>query len=380
MELSLLLNKKRIFTYFNYGLAFTLSLFFLVYAKKLDLTNLNKYILIISLSAIFASIIYSTSIKSKYENGNIIIGITNKTLFLIFLFTILTSIYLGTKSIQLILFFYLNIFYEISLNLLLIYFIKNNKTYLHSVVQLANSLIKVLFLILLSIYFNNLIKIVSIYYIFFLILFLFFYNKLNIFFNSKKRTFKIIDIFYVITGSLIFQIDKILGESLLSKDNYFIYFIIFKIASIFQIGGSILFQPIRNKLISIEKITNDIKLELNFLIKILVLLLIILNFFFFAANYLGFLKDLIIQISINNLLIFNFFSLAFIFHTYNGFYLDALFINDYGKNLFILNSIVLIIQILTMFYFQSLLIWSLLIMTTQIILTIYPIIKYRSNV
>ena len=380
MELSLLLNKKRIFTYFNYGLAFTLSLFFLVYAKKLDLTNLNKYILIISLSAIFASIIYSTSIKSKYENGNIIIGITNKTLFLIFLFTILTSIYLGTKSIQLILFFYLNIFYEISLNLLLIYFIKNNKTYLHSVVQLANSLIKVLFLILLSIYFNNLIKIVSIYYIFFLILFLFFYNKLNIFFNSKKRTFKIIDIFYVITGSLIFQIDKILGESLLSKDNYFIYFIIFKIASIFQIGGSILFQPIRNKLISIEKITNDIKLELNFLIKILVLFLIILNFFFFAANYLGFLKDLIIQISINNLLIFNFFSLAFIFHTYNGFYLDALFINDYGKNLFILNSIVLIIQILTMFYFQSLLIWSLLIMTTQIILTIYPIIKYRSNV
>ena len=380
MELSLLLNKKRIFTYFNYGLAFTLSLFFLVYAKKLDLNNVNKYILIISLSAIFASIIYSTSIKSKYENGNIIIGITNKTLFLIFLFTILTSIYLGTKSIQLILFFYLNIFYEISLNLLLIYFIKNNKTYLHSVVQLANSLIKVLFLILLSIYFNNLIKIVSIYYIFFLILFLFFYNKLNIFFNSKKRTFKIIDIFYVITGSLIFQIDKILGESLLSKDNYFIYFIIFKIASIFQIGGSILFQPIRNKLISIEKITNDIKLELNFLIKILVLLLIILNFFFFAANYLGFLKDLIIQISINNLLIFNFFSLAFIFHTYNGFYLDALFINDYGKNLFILNSIVLIIQILTMFYFQSLLIWSLLIMTTQIILTIYPIIKYRSNV
>ena len=246
--------------------------------------------------------------------------------------------------------------------------------------QLINSILKIFFLFLLSSYLDDLLKIVVVYHVLFLIIYLLFYKKLKIKYNNEERTFKIVDVFYVITGSLIFQIDKIIGESLLSKDNYFVYFIIFKIASIFQIGGSILFQPIRNKLISIEKITNDIKLELVFLIKILIIILVFINLASLGLYYFKILSIFAIKISLSNILILNFFSLAFIFHTYNGFYIDALFINDYGKNLFILNSIILTMQILMMFFFQSLIIWSLLIMTTQIILTYYSIIKYKKNV
>ena len=102
---NLIFNKKKISIYFNYCISFLLSLFFLIYAKQSGLVNLEKYILIISLSAIFASIIYSTTIKSKLEDNTIKIGITNKSLFLIFLSMFLTSIYLGFKNIYLVFFF-----------------------------------------------------------------------------------------------------------------------------------------------------------------------------------------------------------------------------------------------------------------------------------
>lgn len=380
MNHNLAFSKKRFYTYLNYGLAFILSLFFLIYAKKLNLINLNKYILVISLSAVFASVIYSTSIKSEYEKGLILIGITDKTLYLLFFFSLIVAIYLGYKNTFLVIFFYLNIFYEICFNLILIYFVKNNKTFFHSQFQLLNAFIRNLLLFFLSFYFNNILPIVSIFYILFIIVFLFVFKYLNIKFKSIKRSFKIIDLFYVITGSLIFQVDKILGESLLSKDNYFVYFIIYKISSIFQIAGSILFQPIRNKLISEEKITRSIKIELNFLTKILVLLIIIINMSILGFKNINLLVEYQNYLDLNKILIFNFFCIAFILHTYNGFYIDALFINNFAKNLFFLNIFVLMSQFIIMLLSQSLLIWSFSIMIGQLVLLIFPMIKYNKNV
>ncbi len=214
----------------------------------------------------------------------------------------------------------------------------------------------------------------------FLIAFLFVFKYLNINFKSIKRSFKIIDLFYVVTGSLIFQIDKIIGESLLSKDNYFIYFIIYKISTIFQIAGSILVQPIRNKLISEEKITQSIKTELKFLTKILVLLIIIINIIIVGLKNINLLNEYQIYLNLNYILIFNFFCIAFILHIYNGFYIDALFINNFAKNLFYLNVIVLISQSFIMFSSQSLLTWSFAVMIGQLVLLIFPIIKYNKNV
>ncbi len=153
MNHNLVFNQKRFYTYLNYSLAFIFSLIFLIYAKKLGLINLNKYILVISLSAIFASVIYSTSIKSEYNKGLILIGITNKTLYLLFFFSLIVAIYLGYKNTFLVIFFYLNIFYEICFNLILIYFVKNNKTFLHSQFQLLNAFTRNLFLFFLSFFF-----------------------------------------------------------------------------------------------------------------------------------------------------------------------------------------------------------------------------------
>ena len=61
--------QKNIIIYINYFFSFIGSISFLVIANFLELKNLEKYILILSISTVFASIIYSSSIKSKLEDN-----------------------------------------------------------------------------------------------------------------------------------------------------------------------------------------------------------------------------------------------------------------------------------------------------------------------
>ena len=77
--LEYIFSKERILIYFNYSIAFSLSLIFLVLAKNFNLNNLEKYILTISISAVFSSIFYSVAIKSIMGNGLINIGLSKKT-------------------------------------------------------------------------------------------------------------------------------------------------------------------------------------------------------------------------------------------------------------------------------------------------------------
>ncbi len=381
MNINLIFDKRRLLIYVNYTCAFLLALIFFIYAKNLKLLNIDKYILTISISTIFASLIYSTSIKSTFENGKINIGITNNSLVFIFILILISSIYLGTRSSYLYLFLLLNIIFEICFNLILIFFIKNNKTLNHSIILLLNSSSKILFIYFFEIYFDNLLIIMSFYYIFFFSLFLIFFKKLNINFNSEKRLFKIYDIFYVLTGTLLFQFDKILGESFLNDNAYFLYFIIFKISSIFQILGSIIFQPARNILLSKEYISHEVKKELNIFIKLMIGILILFNISYFISTFSYIKIDILIPyLTIYNLIIFNCFSIAFILHVLNGFFIDALFIKDFGKNLFFINFILLSIQIIFMILFQNIIIWSVLILTSQILLTLFSINKYKKYV
>ena len=112
-------------------------------------------------------------------------------------------------------------------------------------------------------FFNDLLIIIGTFYLilryFFVVL-----NKLNLVFQKIKKnkdTRYILCIFW----SFDIQVDKILGENLLSKDNYFIYFLFYKFASIFQIFGSIL--PTYKEYTYIkEKITSEIKNELKFML------------------------------------------------------------------------------------------------------------------
>ena len=126
-------TKKNIFIYFNYLVSFLGSIFFLVGANYLDLINIDKYIFLISISTIFASSIYASSIKSKLKGSVIMISFTKNSLKSLILLFFLISIYLGIyDKLTLIPVLLLIITYDLSYNLFAISFIKKNNTLNHS--------------------------------------------------------------------------------------------------------------------------------------------------------------------------------------------------------------------------------------------------------
>lgn len=373
-------TKKKIIIYFNYFISFLGSIFFLVGANYLNLIHIDKYIFIISISTIFASSIYASSIKSKLEGSLIKIGITNNSLRSLILLLFFIFFYLvNTNNLALIPFLLLTIAYELSFNLFAISFIKKNKTLNHSKFLFTLAIIKNLSLFL-SVITNNFLIIVSVFNIIFILFFLLFFQKLKIKFKATNKPFNTVDLLYIFLGSLVFQIDKILGENFLTNENYFIYFLIFKFASIFQIIGSIITQASRNEMISREIITKKIFKSLkNFIISLLILL-VILNFIFLFFSEIEFFNKYIFQINKTNLIIFNIISLSIITHVFNGFYIDVLFIRNYSKILMTINFITLLFIIIFLISFKSLIIWSIIMFISQIIITILALINYKKYV
>ena len=372
---NLIFNRANLFIYSNYFFAFLTSLIFLISAKILNLHNIDKYILVISIATIISSIIYSTGIKSKIINKTIIIGLSKKTGVSIMLFLILTNLYLTTKGFSLNLFFLIHILFEISYNLISIYFIKNENTKYHSIFLFLNSLLKLSFLFFLSLTYENLLTILLIYYSIFLLIFLFYFKYLNIKFEFSTESFNFFDLIFVLTGSLIFQLDKIIGENTLTSDDLFIYFFIFKLSSIFQILGSILTQPTRNKVLKNGTIDKLTKKEINFFTFIILLALIFVNLILFLIQSY-FPDNIKLIFNFNNILIFNLWSLSFIFHIFNGFYIDGMFIKGYSKKIIFYNFLILVLQLITMTTFSQLSLWVLSILIGQIVLSIYSYFYY----
>ena len=370
-------TKKNIFIYFNYLVSFLGSIFFLVGANYLDLINIDKYIFLISISTIFASSIYASSIKSKLKGSVIMIDFTKNSLKSLILLFFLISIYLGIyDKLTLIPALLLIITYDLSYNLFAISFIKKNDTLNHSRFLFTLTIIKNLTLFL-SIITSNFLIIVSVFNFIFIIFFFLLFSKLKIKFEATKKPFNSVDLAYIFLGSLVFQIDKILGENFLTKENYFTYFLIFKFASIFQIIGSIITQPSRNEMISKETITKKLFKNLkNFIISLLILLFIS-NFIFIFFDKIEFFNKYIFQINIINLIIFNILSLSIIAHIFNGFYIDVLFIKNYGKILMSINFITLLFIIVFLINFKSLIIWSTIMFTSQIIITFLALVNYK---
>ncbi len=375
-----MIDKKNITIYINYFFSFIGSISFLVIANFLELKNLEKYILILSISTVFASIIYSSSIKSKLEDNIIKINFTKNTLKLISILLLIVIIYLiFRKNYFLAIFFISTVIYEFCFNLFAISFIKRNNSLNHSRFLFLTSIFKNLSLFIFIFTFD-LLKIVLIFYILFSLLFLFFFKKLQIVFQPNNKSFNIKDFFYILSGSLIFQIDKILGESFLSRNDYITYFLIFKFASLFQIVGNLLTQPIRNNLISIEKVSKEIIKQLNRFTVLLIILLVLSNFMFVILNELVFFNNYIFEINYINILIFNFLSLAIITHIYNGFYLDSLFINNFSKILFKINIFIIFFIVLSLFFFKYLIVWSFVMLLAQIVLLILSFLNYQKYV
>ena len=370
-------TKKNIFIYFNYLVSFLGSIFFLVGANYLDLINIDKYIFLISISTIFASSIYASSIKSKLKGSVIMIDFTKNSLKSLILLFFLISIYLGIyDKLTLIPVLLLIITYDLSYNLFAISFIKKNNTLNHSRFLFTLTIIKNLTLFL-SIITSNFLIIVSVFNFIFIVFFFLLFSKLKIKFEATKKPFNSVDLAYIFLGSLVFQIDKILGENFLTKENYFTYFLIFKFASIFQIIGSVITQPSRNEMISKETITKKLFKNLkNFIISLLVLLFIS-NFIFIFFDKIEFFNKYIFQINIINLIIFNILSLSIIAHIFNGFYIDVLFIKNYGKILMSINFITLLFIIVFLINFKSLIIWSTIMFTSQIIITFLALVNYK---
>ena len=276
-------------------------------------------------------------------------------------------------------FFISTVIYEFCFNLFAISFIKRNKSLNHSKFLLLTSILKNLSLSIFVFTFD-LLKIVLIFYILYVLIFLFFFKKLKIFFQPNNKSFNIKDFFYILSGSLIFQIDKILGESLLSRNDYVTYFLIFKFASSFQIIGNLLTQPIRNNLISIEKVSKEIIKHLNKFTTILIVLLLFSNFVFLILKELAFFNNYIFEINYMNILIFNFLSLAIITHIYNGFYIDSLFINNFSKVLLNINLFIIFFILSSLFFLKYLIVWSFVMFLAQTMLLLLSFINYQKYV
>lgn len=374
---NLIFNKSKLFIYSNYFFAFLTSLIFLISAKILNLYNIDKYILVISIATIISSIIYSTGIKSRIIDKTIFIGLSKRTIISILFFLLLANLYLIIKGFSLSLFFLIHILFEISYNLISIYFIKNENTKHHSIFLFSNSLLKLFFLFVLSLTFQNLLTILLIYYFIFLTIFLFYLSDLKIKFEINKKSFNFFDLIFVLTGSLIFQMDKIIGENILTSDDLFIYFFIFKLSSLFQILGSILTQPTRNKILKNGTIDKFTRKEINFFTLIILFSLILINLIvFLTQNY--FSENIKLIFNFNNILIFNLWSLAFILHIFNGFYIDGMFIKGYSKKIIFYNVLILIFQLIVMTIFSQLSLWVLSIFIGQLVLTIFSYFYYIS--
>lgn len=371
---------KKYRNYIYYSFALLLSLNFLLLANYLELKNFTKYLLVITFSSLFSAIFYHATLKSKIINKNINLNYSNSSIFIIFFFLILSCLYLYSRlGIELVFFFILSILFEFILSILNIFFIKNNKLLEHSRFQFFINLIKNFFIIILYLHTRDLLIIITLFYFFYMGYFLFL-KKINISFSKQKIKFKPKDIFYVFSGVLIFQLDKIFGEFFLQIDQFINYMLIFKIASIFQILGSIIFQPLRNIMIFKEDLTKkNIQIIFVRCFYLLIILFILLLLFIFFSKF-SFSEKYFFKINLINILIFLFIALGFIQHVFNGFFLDLLLIKNLSHISLVINLIIISAMTLVFFKTQSIFFWSITFFSSQFIITILSKFYYDKYV
>jgi hypothetical protein len=354
-----------------YFSAFVINILFLVLAYHLGFQLIEKYILALSASSILSTLFYSLVIKSQKRQKIINLEIERKGIkfFLIIFLILLTYIYIN-NYLLLSIFFLTLVFSEFILNLALTKYQIDTKNYHHAYIRNLQSLVKFFSLALLF-YSNNIIIIGIINNIIIMILFGSILINYNFKVNKKKSSFGIDDILYTLTGSIIFQLDKIIGPLYLDANIITKYFINFKIASVYQIMGSICSQPIRNLLIKTKNINKEMKKNIKNVSFLLIFFYIFSNFILiiiYKHNLLNFLNT---KIEFNDIIIYNLISLSFILHTHSGFYIDKLYLNNKSQYLIRLNIICIIIIGSTIYLINNPVAWALSILISQILLIIF---------
>jgi hypothetical protein len=169
---------------------------------------------------------------------------------------------------------------------------------------------------------------------------------------------------------MIFQLDKIIGPVYLDIKVITKYFIIFKVSSIYQILGSVLSQHTRNLLIRKKFIDVRMNKNIKVFIFLLLSLLIFTNLILIILQKYELNFRTIVNIKIEDIILYNLFSLSFILHTYNGFNIDRLYLNGQALYLTKLNIICLIIISSAIYFYKDPILWSLTILISQILLSL----------
>lgn len=360
--------KKETFLILLYGLAPASNVLFLLLAYKLNFLYINDYIIAVATVSIIASVFYSLVIKSvKYKN-KIKLQIKSgglKSILIIFSFLLL---YLISMRVSIIFFLSL-VLSEFLINLVLTKYQKENKSYKHALVKNFQSLLRLSTLFLVF-YTNDIILIGTVYNFTIIILFGSIIKKINFIFSNKKNYFGFYDTLYTLTGSMIFQLDKIIGPVYLDIKVITKYFIIFKVSSIYQILGSVLSQHTRNLLIRKKFIDVRMNKNIKVFIFLLLSLLIFTNLILIILQKYELNFRTIVNIKIEDIIVYNLFSLSFILHTYNGFNIDRLYLNGQALYLTKLSIICLIIISSAIYFYKDPILWSLTILISQILLSL----------
>jgi hypothetical protein len=353
-----------------YASSFVANLAFLIIAYRLNFKLIDQYIICVSCSTVLSSLFYSLIIKSKKKKEiNLEIKLISIKLILIIFFFF--YIYVSLNR-----FFYISIFFltlilsEFLINLALVKCQLDMKKYSHGFIKIFQSLLK--FGTLSFLFFTDDIIILGI--INNLVIIIVFYSVItnyNFKINSRSKSFGVSDITYTLVGSLIFQLDKIIGPSYLDSDIIARYFINFKISSFYQIFGSIISQPIRNLLIKTKKINMEMKKNIKYVFYLLIFFYIFSNLILIILYKYNFLDYFKIRINLNDVIVYNIISLSFILHTKSGFYIDELYLNSQSKYLTKLNIICIIIIGFSIYLINNPIAWSASILMTQVLLLIF---------
>ena len=131
-------------------------------------------------------------------------------------------------------------------------------------------------------------------------------------------------------------------------------------------------------MISSEKVSLSLNKKLIINIFLIFLLIFFSKIFLFLMNKVDIFNIYIFEINLVNIAIFNFLAISILFHIYSGFFIDALFINNKGKILFVTNLIILSLILFFLMTFESLLLWSATMFSSQLIMLIlFKIIYMR---
>lgn len=367
----LLFFKKETFLILLYFIAFIINILFLILAYKLGFSQIDNYIIIITVTSLISALFYSLAIKSKKIKEKIILKIKPEGLKSIIFFFLALLIFLhNNEDIFFSLFFISSVISEFLLNLAFTKHQINGRSYQHAFVRIFQGLIKLITLLLI-VYTNNIIKIGFLYNFIIIIFFSSVIKDFNFKIDKKKKNFGNFDVLYTLTGASLFQLDKIISTIYQDVNVIIKYFIIFKISSIFQILGNIISQPIRNLLIEKKLINVDIEKKINVIFYLLLSFLAFSNLILLIINSFELISFLKIVIVAEDIMIYNLFSLAFILHTRSSFYLDRLYLNNQSLYLTKVNIICIIIICLAIYLFNNPIVWSLSIFISQILLAIF---------